>query len=252
MRLAEKVAVITGGAGDIGRAIALRFAQEGAAVVVNDLSLMAAESVTDKIQEAGGDALPLKADIANPQDAERLIQSAVTAFGKIDILIANAGIRQDAPLHALTAEQWNNVLLTNLSGSFHCIKAAQPHMVQHSYGKIVIMSSPIPAGLGSPGQANYSAANAGLRGLTTALATELGAYNITVNCIAPDFIKTQMTREAIRADGLYIDDYEKIAHAVIPLRRLGAPEDVANAALFLSSDESSYISGQTLEVKGGP
>lgn len=252
MKLKDKVAIITGGARGIGKGIALQFAKEGASVVVSDLTLMAAESVTDKIEAMGRGALAVEADVAKAEDVERLFAETVAAFGRVDILVSNAGIRNDGPLHSLDAAEWEEVLGVQLGGCFRCAKAAQRHMVEQASGKIIILSSPVPAGLGSPGQTSYSAASAGLVGLTKSMAIELGAYNINVNCIAPDFIETQMTRESIRKDGLYLDDLEKIVQARVPLRRLGTAEDVANVAVFLASDDSSFVSGQVIEVKGGP
>ena len=252
MKLADKVAVITGSANGIGKGIALKFAEEGANIVVNDLSFLAAENLSDKIKDMGGEAIPVQADVSNSEDAGRLFQEAATAFGKIDILISNAGVKKDSPIHTMTEEQWDEVINVQLKGCFNTAKAAQEHMVQQNYGKIVIISSPIPPGLGRPGQANYSAANAGLIGLTTSLAIELGPYNINVNCIAPDFIETQMTRESARQDGMFMDDFKKIALVNIPLKRLGKVEDVGNVAAFLASDESSYMTGQIIKVCGGP
>ena len=252
MRLSEKVAIITGAASGIGRRTAIHFAEEGANVVANDLSLMAAESVSEKIKDMGREAIPAEGDVTSKEDMTRIFDEAVTAFGKVDILVSNAGIRKDSPIHVLTENRWDEVIDVQLKGCFNCVKLAQKYMVEQRYGKIIIMASPIPPGLVKPGHVNYSAANAGLIGLTTSLAIELGAYNINVNCIAPDFIETQMTRESIRGDGMFLDDFKKIALARIPLRRLGTAEDVSNVAVFLASDESSYVSGQVIEVKGGP
>jgi 3-oxoacyl-[acyl-carrier protein] reductase len=252
MRLEGKVAVITGAAGDIGRGIALRFAEEGADVVVNDLSLMAAESVTEKIKVMGKRAIPFPGDVTDSGTMEALFGKAVASFGKVDILVSNAGVRQDALIHSLTESQWDEVIAVSLKGCFNCIKAAQKYMVEKQYGKIVIMASPVPPGLGKPGTVNYSAANAGLMGLTQSLAIELGAYNINVNCIAPDFIQTRMTRESLKQEGMFMDDFQKAALAHIPLRRLGTVGDVSGVALFLASDESGYVSGQVIKVRGGP
>jgi 3-oxoacyl-[acyl-carrier protein] reductase len=252
MRLEGKVAVITGAAGDIGRGIALRFAREGADVVANDLSLMAAESVTEKIKEMGRRAIPFPGDVTDSRAMEAMFGKAVASFGKVDILVSNAGVRQDAYIHSLSESQWDEVIGVSLKGCFNCIKAAQKHMVEKQYGKVVIIASPVPPGLGKPGNANYSAANAGLMGLTQSMAIELGAYNINVNCIAPDFIQTRMTREGLKQEGMFMDDFKKAVLAHIPLRRLGSVEDVSGVALFLASNESGYVSGQVIRVKGGP
>ncbi len=252
MRLKDKVAIVTGAASGIGKGIALRFAEEGAHVVVNDRNLMAAESVSEKIESMGGKALPFEADVSKFDEVERLFAQAKDVFGKVHILVSNAGLRNDAPIHTMTAEQWDDGLRVQLKGCFNCAKVAQQYMVPQLDGKIVIVASPIPAGMGLPGQANYAAANGGLIGLTTSLATELGAYNINVNTIAPDFIDTPMTMESARNDDLYMDDFKKAALAFIPLRRLGTPDEVARVAVFLASSESSFVCGQVIGVKGGP
>jgi 3-oxoacyl-[acyl-carrier protein] reductase len=252
MRLEKKVAVITGAAGDIGRAIALRFATEGARVVVNDLSEGAVESVCEAVKAAKGKALEAPGDVANREQMESIFERAAAKWGAMDILVFAAGVRVDAPIQSLSDEQWDQVMQVHVRGSFVCSQLAQEHMVRQGHGRIVLVGSPVPAGLGSPGQANYCAANASLVGLTTSLAIELGPHDITVNCIAPDFIETKMTREAARRDGLYMDDFKRAVLARVPLRRLGTVDDVAAVALFLASDESGYVSGQVINVKGGP
>lgn len=252
MRLRDNVAVITGAAGGIGRGIALKFAAEGADLLVTDRSFLAAESVSDKIAEMGGKAIPVQGDVSKMADMKAVFQQAASAFGKVDILVCSAGLRKDAPIHALSEDQWDEVIRVGLTGAFNCAKCAQELMVQQHNGKIVVIGSPVPSGLGGPGQANYSAANAGLRGLVTALAVELGPYNVNVNGIAPDFVETPMLREAAQRDGLYMDDFKKAVMAHIPLRRLGTPEDIANVALFLASDESAFVTGQMISVRGGP
>ncbi len=252
MQLKDRVAIVTGAASGIGAGIALRFAEEGAQVVVNDRSLMAAESVSENIENMGRKATPIQADVSTLEDVERMFGEANDLFGRVDILISNAGLRKDAPVHSMTPEQWDDVLRVQLKGCFNCVKVAQQYMVPQCDGNIGIVSSPIPAGMGFPGQVNYGAANGGLIGLTTSLATELGAHNINVNAIAPDYIETPMTREAARKDDLYLDDFKQAALAFIPLRRLGTPDDVARVAVFLASSESSYVSGQVIGVKGGP
>lgn len=254
MRLKDKVAIVTGAAEGIGKGIALKFAGEGAKVVVNDFSFMAAESISEKIEDMAGKdkALPVQADVCSMKEMEDLFNETITRFGRVDILVSNAGIRDDSPVHTMTEEQWDKVINVQLKGCFNCIKLAQKYMVKQRYGKIVIISAPVPLSFGKPGHINYSAANSGLHGLTASLAIELGRYNINVNCIAPEFILTKMTRESIKKDGMYIDDFKKIVLAQIPMRRLGTAEDVSNVAAFLASDESSYVTGQVLNVRGGP
>lgn len=252
MRLANKTAVITGSANGIGKGIALKFAAEGAKVVAGDLSFMAAEDVSEKIKDLKGEAIPVKADVTKPEEVEQMFQQAEEAFGGVDILVANAGVRNDNPIHALTEDQWDEVIQVQIKGCFNSIKEAQKYMVRQSSGKIIIIASPVPSGLGEPGQVNYAAANAALTGMTTPLAMELGKYNINVNCIAPDFIETQMMRDHVRKHDMYLDDYKKAVMAHIPLRRLGKVEDVCGAAVFLASEDSSFITGQVIRVKGGP
>ena len=252
MRLEGKVALITGAAGDIGRGIAFKFAAEGARIVVCDLSAGAVESVCEAVKAAGGKALEAPGDVSRVEQMEPIFSRAAARWGGIDILVASAGVRIDAPIQLLTEQQWDEVQRVVLRGAFVCARLAQQQMVERRYGRIVIVGSPIPAGLGSPGQANYCAANSGLVGLTTALAIELGPYDITVNCIAPDFIETRLTREAARRDGLFMDDFKNAVMARIPLRRLGTVDDVAGVAVFLASDEAAYVTGQLINVRGGP
>jgi 3-oxoacyl-[acyl-carrier protein] reductase len=252
MRLEGKVAVITGAAGDIGRAIALGFAAEGARVVINDLSEGAVESVCGAVKKARGKALEAPGDVTNREQMEPVFDRVAAKWGGIDILVFAAGVRVDATIQNLSDEQWDEVMQVHLKGSFVCSQLAQKHMVEQGHGRIVLVGSPVPAGLGRPGQANYCTANAGLVGLTTSLAIELGPHDITVNCVAPDFIETKMTREAARRDGLFMDDFKRAVLAKIPLRRLGSADDVAAVARFLASDEAAYVSGQLINVRGGP
>lgn len=252
MRLLDEVALVTGAGRGIGKAIALKFSDEGAKVIINDIEFAYAESIAEKLRQLGRQAVALKADVCDWAEVDFMVEQTVQKFGRIGILVNNAGIRKDVGFLDMSEEEWDSVISVQLKGSFNCVRAAQKHMVRQGYGKIVNISSPIPAALGKHGQANYSAANAGLEGFTRALALELGPYNINVNCIAPDFIDTEMARKAARRDGMYLDDLKRFAIAEIPLRRIGAPTDVANVALFLASDESSFISGQIIYVRGGP
>jgi 3-oxoacyl-[acyl-carrier protein] reductase len=252
MRLQEKVCVVTGAGKGIGKAIALRFSDEGARVVVNDIDLSYAESVAGKLQEMGREALAVKADVSRAEEVERMFQRAVQQFGRVDILVNNAGIRRDIPFHKMPQGEWDSVIAVQLKGSFNCAQVAQKYMVKQGYGKIVNLSSPIPTSLGERSQTSYASASAAIQGFTAALALELGRYNINVNCVAPDFIDTEMTRTIARRGGMYLDDFKRFAAAQIPLRRIGTPEDVANVVLFLVCDESSFISGQVIYVRGGP
>ena len=252
MKLEKKVAVVTGAGRGIGKAIATKLAEEGARVVISDVDLAFAESLAEKLKVMGREALAIKADVSNGQEVESMFEQAGRRFGGVDILVNNAGIRRDAPVHKISEKDWDSAIAVQLKGSFNCARAAQKYMVRQNYGKIVNLSSPVPASLGNRGQTSYASASAAIEGFTKALALELGRYNINVNCVAPDFIDTEMTRNTARKEGMYLDDFKRFALAQIPLRRLGTPEDVANVVLFLVCDESSFISGQVICVRGGP
>lgn len=252
MRLHNKVAVVTGAGRGIGRAIATRLAEEGAKVVVSDVELAFAESVTEKLRTAGGEALAVAVDVTNRAEVESIFEQVTQQLGEVHILVNNAGVRKDVPFHKLTEQEWDRAIAIQLKGSFNCTRAAQKYMVKQNYGKIVNLSAPVPAGFSDQGQTSYAAANSAIWGFTKALALELGRHNINVNCVAPDFVDTMMTRNLARDKGLYLSDFERFAVAQVPLRRLGTPDDVANVVLFLVSDESSFVSGQIIFVKGGP
>ena len=252
MRLENKVAVVTGGGRGIGKAIATRLAEEGASVVINDIDLAYAENLAEKLKKNRREALAIKADVSQWHEVAMMFRAVERRFGGVDILVNNAGIRKDAPLHKISEDDWDSAIAVQMKGCFNCARAAQKYMVRQNYGKIVNLSSPIPASLGERGQTTYASASAAVEGFTKALALELGCYDINVNCIAPDFIDTEMTRNTARREGMYLDDFRRFAVAQIPLKRMGTPEDVANVALFLVSDESSFISGQVIYVRGGP
>ncbi len=252
MKLENKVAVVTGAGRGIGKAIATRLAEEGARVVVNDVDLAFAENIVEKLKLAGRQALAIKADVANWPEVEAMFKQIEQRFGGVDILVNNAGIRKDVPFHKISEAEWDSVLAVQLKGSFNCARAAQKYMLKQNSGKIVNLSSPVPASLGNRGHSNYASASAAIEGFTKALAQELGRHNINVNCVAPDFIDTEMSRMAARREGMYLDDFKRFAIAQIPLRRMGTPGDVANVVLFLVSDEASFISGQVICVRGGP
>jgi len=251
-RLSDKVAVITGAGRGIGKAIALRFAEEGANLAINDIEPAFAATMADRMKQQGRKVLAVGADVSRWPEVRSMFEQVAQAFGRIDILVNNAGIRKDAPFTDMSEEEFDPVIGTQLKGSFNCARAAQAWMIPQSYGRIINIAAPVPAALKEHDQANYCAANAGLAGLTRSLAKALGAYNITVNGIAPDYIDTEMTRKAARAEGLYLDDLKRFVIAEVPLKRLGTPLEVAHVALFLASDESSFVSGQMIEVKGGP
>ncbi|HHX64083.1 MAG TPA: 3-oxoacyl-[acyl-carrier-protein] reductase [Chloroflexi bacterium] len=242
--LTNKVAVVTGGSRGIGRAIALELARRGCRVVVNYQSNAdAAAGVVAEIEGAGGQALAVQADVSRGEEARRLVDAAIEAYGTIDIFVNNAGITRDTLLMRMSEDDWDAVLDTNLKGAFHCAKAVQRTFLRKRSGRLIQIGSVVGL-MGNAGQANYAAAKAGLVGLTKALARELGSRGITVNLVAPGFIDTDMTAR------LPQELVEKMKEQ-IPLARLGQAEDVAAAVAFLASDEAGYITGQVLCVDGG-
>ena len=243
MILKDKVALITGAAQGIGKAIALKLADSGADVVVVDMNLEKAQETAKEIEGRGRRAIALKANVANLQETEAMIDETVAKLGAIHILVNNAGITRDALILRMKEEDWDAVIAVNLKGVFNCTKAAVKHMAKQRYGRIINIAS-IVGEMGNAGQANYSASKAGVIALAKTVAREFASRNITCNAIAPGFIETAMTQalsEKVR---------EELAKQ-IPMARLGTPEDVAEGVLFLVSDSSNYITGQVLNINGG-
>jgi 3-oxoacyl-[acyl-carrier protein] reductase len=243
MRLQNKVALITGAGRGIGRATALRFAAEGAAVVVADIDLAVVEAVVAEITAVSGSALAVQVDVTNREAVQEMVQAAVTQYGRVDILVNNAGITRDAQLIKMSAAAFDQVVDVNLKGVFNCTQAAAPFMIEQGSGVILNASSGV-ATYGNFGQSNYVASKAGVVGLTKVWARELGRKGIRVNAVAPGFIHTRMT------EGIPDKVMDKLTER-IPLQRLGQPEEIANAYLWLASDEAAYITGHTLAVDGG-
>jgi 3-oxoacyl-[acyl-carrier protein] reductase len=249
-RLDGRVAVVTGAARGIGAAEAIRLARDGAKVAVLDVVEDGTSQTVRHIQDLGAEAIGLGCDVTRTEQVKVAMERVVERFGHLDILVNNAGVLRDNLLFRMTDDDWDTVLDIHLKGSFICSRQAQVHMVKQRYGKIVMTSS--IGALGNRGQANYSAAKAGLQGMARTLALELGPFNITVNAVAPGWIVTDMLRQMAARLEKSADELEHEIAQGIPLRRLGQPEDIANVVAFLVSDEAGYINGQTIYVAGGP
>ncbi len=237
------MALVTGAAQGIGRAIALLLARNGADIVVSDINLEKAEETAKEIRAIGPKATAVRVDVSNLSDVERMVEAIIEKLAKIDILVNNAGITRDKLILRMTEEDWDAVLGVNLKGTFNCTKTVIRHMAKQRSGKIVNIAS-VVGEMGNAGQANYSASKAGVIGLTKTIAREYAQRGINVNAIAPGYIETPMT------DALPEKAKEELKK-LIPMERLGKPEDVAEAVLFLVCEESSYITGQVLNVNGG-
>jgi len=242
--LVGRTAIVTGAGSGIGAAIALRLGAEGANVVVSDINLDTAEARVAEIQKSGGAALAVKANVVNGAEVSDMVEKTIAVFGRVDILVNNAGLARDMRITKMSEEDWDIVVDVILKGAFQCTKAVLLHMNDRKWGRIINISS--RAHLGNPGQANYSAAKAGIIGFTRAMALEAGRNNITVNAVAPGMIDTPFVRSH--------PQFERIRENAIkttPIPRIGEPADVADAVAFLASERASYITGDVVHVTGG-
>lgn len=244
MKLIGKTALVTGASRGIGREIALELARQGVDVVVNYAGSEAkAREVVEEIKGLGREAIAIQCDVSNSESVTNMVKETVDHFGKIDILVNNAGITRDNLLMRMKENEWDDVMNINLKGVFLCTKAVTRQMMKQRYGRIINISSVVGVS-GNPGQANYVAAKAGVIGLTKTSAKELASRGITVNAIAPGFITTEMTDQLT-------EDIQSEMLKMIPLAQFGEPKDIANTVVFLASDDSRYITGQTIHVNGG-
>ncbi|WP_194819223.1 3-oxoacyl-ACP reductase FabG [Nocardia sp. XZ_19_385] len=244
-----KVAVVTGAARGIGAATAARLAADGAAVAVFDLDEAACQATAADITATGGTAVGIGCDITDDQQVQSAFARAAAELGMPNILVNNAGVLRDNMLFKMSVDDWDTVMDVHLRGAFLCCKTAQQYMVEQRYGRIVNTSS--VSALGNRGQANYAAAKAGIQGFTRTLAMELGPFGITVNAVAPGFIATEMTAQTAARIGVTAAELQAKTAAITPLRRVGRPGDIAGVVSFLTSDDSAFVTGQTLYVDGG-
>jgi len=245
----QRVAVVTGAARGIGAATAVRLAADGNAVAVADLSVDDCAETVAAIGAGGGRAVSVAMDVSDRAQVEAGFAAVVDELGRVDVLVNNAGLIRDNMLFKMTDTDWDLVMNVHLKGAFLCTQVAQQHMVANKYGRIVNLSS--IAGDGNRGQANYSAAKAGIRGFTKTLALELGPFGITANAVAPGFISSAMTQQTADRIGVSFADFQASVAAGTPVRRVGEPEDVANAIAFFTSESAGFITGQVLYVDGG-
>jgi len=247
---AQRVAIVTGAARGIGAATALRLAADGMAVAALDLDAATCAGTVDAITAAGGRAFAVGADVGQADQVEAAVGKVAAELGPPAVLVNNAGVIRDNLLFKMTENDWDTVLGVHLRGAFLMSRAAQKHMVDQRFGRIVNLSS--SSALGNRGQVNYSAAKAGLQGFTKTLAIELGQFGITANAVAPGFIVTDMTAATAARIGVPFDDFQAAAAGQIPVRRVGQPEDVAHVISFLCSEGAGFVSGQVIYVAGGP
>jgi len=243
-RLKDLSIVVTGSGRGIGKSIAHHVLGEGARVVINDVNPSRLEEARVALASKGGKVIAFEGDVSIRSVAQRLIDTSISEFGRLDVLVNNAGIARNVPFLELTEEDWDEVIRVNLKGAFHCAQFAARHMVQQKNGRIINISS--RAYLGAYNMANYGASKAGLLGLTRCMALELGPYGVNVNAVAPGLIDTELTRIS------FSPDIVKERVQKTPLRRIGSPDDIAHAVVFLASPEASFITGEVLHVTGGP
>jgi 3-oxoacyl-[acyl-carrier protein] reductase len=246
----QKVAIVTGSARGIGAATARRLAADGMAVAVLDLDEAACAGTVKEIEDAGGRALAVGADVSQTEQVEAAVERVAAELGGPAVLVNNAGVLRDNLLFKMSDSDWDTVLGVHLRGAFLMTRAAQKYMVEQRYGRIVNLSS--SSALGNRGQVNYSAAKAGLQGFTKTLAIELGPFGITANAVAPGFIVTDMTAATAARLGVPFEAFQQNRAELIPVRRVGQPEDVANTISFLASEGAGFVSGQVIYVAGGP
>jgi 3-oxoacyl-[acyl-carrier protein] reductase len=245
-----RVAIVTGAARGIGAGTARRLAADGMAVAVLDLDAGSCDATVEAITSAGGHAIAVGADVSEDDQVEAAVATVAEEFGPPTVLVNNAGVLRDNLLFKMSEDDWDTVLNVHLRGSFLMSRSVQKHMVDQRYGRIVNLSS--SSALGNRGQANYSAAKAGMQGLTKTLAIELGQFGITANAVAPGFIATDMTAATAARLGMTFEDFQASVASQVPARRIGEVDDVAHAISFLASEGARYISGQVIYVAGGP
>jgi 3-oxoacyl-[acyl-carrier protein] reductase len=245
-----RVAIVTGGARGIGAATAQRLAQDGFAVAVLDLDEASAQGTVDAIKAAGGQGLAVGADVSDAEQVQAAVDRIAAELGPPVVLVNNAGVLRDNMLFKMSDSDWDIVMNVHLRGAFLMSRAAQKHMIEQKWGRIVNLSS--TSALGNRGQANYSTAKAGLQGFTKTLAIELGKFGVTSNAIAPGFIQTEMTKATADRMGIPFDDFIKGAGSQIPVQRVGQPEDIAHLVSFFVSEGAGFISGQVVYAAGGP
>jgi 3-oxoacyl-[acyl-carrier protein] reductase len=246
----RRTAIVTGSARGIGAAIARRLSSDGFGVAILDLDEAACKIVSDEINDSGGRALPVAVDVGDEESVERAVNYVAEALGPPTVLVNNAGIIRDNMLFKMSTSDWDSVMNVHLRGSFLMSRAAQKYMTEAKWGRIVNLSS--TSALGNRGQANYSAAKAGLQGFTKTLAIELGKFGITVNAVAPGFVETDMTASTATRMGMTFEDFKIVAAKDIPVGRIGQPSDIAATVSFFVRDEASFVSGQVIYVAGGP